>query len=72
MAKSVYKLRDVAEVLQTSISTVRREIRSGNLEAIVVGRRQIRVTAQALTRYLQSRGSAAPTMHEEGGEGSPA
>lgn len=58
MAQNLYKLRDVAEILQTSVSTVRREIRAGHLETLVVGSRQVRVTAQALARYLQSRSSA--------------
>jgi len=72
MAKSIYTLPDVAEILQTSLSTVRREIRSGQLEAIIVGRRQIRVTAQALNRYLQSRGSKAVVLGEQHGEGGAA
>ncbi len=69
MAKSIYTLPEVAELMQTSLSTVRREIRNGQLESITVGRRQIRVTVQALNRYLQSRGARAVVLDEQKGEG---
>jgi len=47
-------VQDVAEVLQVSEQTVTRRIRTGQLEAYVVGR-QYRVEASALERFKRER-----------------
>lgn len=50
--KPLLTLKDVASTLQVSISTVRRAIRSGSLEAVQVGGRQLRVSSRSLAAYL--------------------
>jgi excisionase family DNA binding protein len=51
-APAVHTLEQVAERLQVSADTVRREIRRGRLTAVRIGNR-IRVTETQLARYLE-------------------
>jgi excisionase family DNA binding protein len=45
----------VAQLLQTSVSSVRRKIRAGVLPCIRLGPRQVRVLASDLKTYIESR-----------------
>lgn len=47
-------LADVADFLAVSLSTVRRLVRDGNLPAVRVGQRSIRVRPEDLEAYLQA------------------
>lgn len=59
MPLEVYTLAEVAEMLNTSVSTVRREIQAGRLTAFRVGTRW-RITDAALAAYVE-----AQTWHPE-------
>lgn len=50
--KPLLTLKDVAAALQVSLSTVRRAIRNGSLEAVQVGGRQLRISSRSLAAYL--------------------
>jgi excisionase family DNA binding protein len=47
----IYTIEEVAQVLKVSVATVRRLIRSGRLEASLVGK-QYRVSQEDLDKFL--------------------
>ena len=47
-------VREVADFLGISVASVRRMIDRGDLAAIVVGERSIRITAAELDRYIRA------------------
>ncbi len=52
MEDTFHTIEDVARKLQISVSTVRKLIRSGELEAFQVGK-QWRITEQAFNEYVK-------------------
>ncbi len=48
----------VAEMMGVSVQTVRRLIKTGQLEAVKVGARFVRVPQESLEAYLQRKGGA--------------
>ncbi|MEI6233319.1 MAG: helix-turn-helix domain-containing protein [Planctomycetota bacterium] len=55
---------EAAEMLRVSVKTVRREIQSGNLPALRIGR-YLRVRVAALELYLRERELVGPVVSEE-------
>jgi excisionase family DNA binding protein len=49
--KSHYRVSEIADLLDVSVSTIYREIHAGHLRALRVGRRGIRVPASDLDAY---------------------
>lgn len=69
MLQRLYTLQELEELLKLSVSTLRRSIRSGELEHVRVGKKgQIRVSEQALEAYLASRSSGASVPPCSSGE----
>lgn len=61
VSPSFYALPEVAEVLKVSVSTVRRAVKAGELDVTRVGTLgQIRVSQQALDRYIEQSSDGAP------------
>jgi excisionase family DNA binding protein len=66
---SFFTLKEVAELLKVSVSTIRRAVKAGELSATRVGNLgQIRVSQRALDRYVEqaTNGVAAPAATEKG------
>lgn len=49
---SYYTLRDVAEILQVSVPTLRRAVARGELEAVRAGRRPIRISPASFEQFI--------------------
>src|SRR5262249_25433735 len=63
---SFYTLQEVAEVLRVSVSTVRRAVKAGELDVTRVGTLgQIRVSQQALDRYVERSTSNPARKHAD-------
>lgn len=53
-AQFVYSVQEAAELLRIGYSTIREEIRTGQLQSFKVGRRRL-VTGEALVNYVRER-----------------
>lgn len=49
--KSLLTLAETASLIGTSVDTVRRRIRSGDLDAVARGTKSVRVPAAAVAKY---------------------
>lgn len=66
VSPTFYTVQEVAEVLKVSVSTVRRAVKSGDLEVTRVGTLgQIRVSQKALDRYLAQSSESEADSHSE-------
>lgn len=52
--RRLVKLRDAADFLAVSPKTVRRYIAAGDLDAVRLGRRTIRITAESLDKFIDA------------------
>lgn len=57
----MYTPEQVAEMLQVSVSSIRKWYTAGKLDAVKVGRR-IRITESALEKFMQSRNGTEPSQ----------
>ena len=57
-------VHEAAEMLRLSVKTIRREIQSGNLPALRIGR-YLRVRVVALENYLRERERLGPAVNVE-------
>lgn len=58
--QQLFNLAQVAEQLGVSVSSVRRYIRDGDLPAVSLGYRTLRVSAEALDEFVALRSAATP------------
>ncbi|NTW39596.1 MAG: helix-turn-helix domain-containing protein [Cellulomonadaceae bacterium] len=58
-----YTIQEVADMARLSLSTIGREIRSGALEAVLVGKRSVRIPRPAYESWLRAR----PVTPRDGG-----
>jgi excisionase family DNA binding protein len=63
--KPLLTLKEVAATLKVSLSTVRRAVRSGALESVHAGDRQIRVSSRSLAKYLGQSLDSVPLRTEQ-------
>ena len=59
----LYTLTEVAKLLSVSRSTVNRLIRQGDLEVVRIGYRTVRVTAQAVDQFIESKSTRRTSNH---------
>ena len=55
----MYRVKDVAALVDVDASTIHRAIRAGELDAYKVGRGALRIPGEALTKYLDRCAQAA-------------
>jgi len=48
----MYRVKDVATLVDVDVSTIHRAIRAGELDAYKVGKGALRIPGEALTKYL--------------------
>ncbi|OLZ43416.1 helix-turn-helix transcriptional regulator [Amycolatopsis keratiniphila] len=65
---AIFRVKDVAELLDVNKSTVYRAIGSGELDALRIGKNTVRVPGAALNAWLASCSEAAYVAYVEGGE----
>lgn len=62
--EKMYTPEQAAELLQVSVSSIRKWYAAGKLDAVKVGRR-IRIAESALERFMQSRTGNEPKQPEK-------
>jgi excisionase family DNA binding protein len=55
IARRLVSLNDAADALAVSIRTVRRYIAEGQLEAVRLGRKSIRIKVDSIERFIDAR-----------------
>ncbi|MFJ8912046.1 helix-turn-helix transcriptional regulator [Amycolatopsis sp. NPDC102389] len=65
---AIFRVKDVAELLDVHKSTIFRAISAGELDALRVGKKTVRVQGSALNAWLNSCSEAAYAAYVEGGE----